>query len=36
LGVWSNSILNNSEKLQTEINCPHYTELENFEFKSRF
>jgi hypothetical protein len=34
--VWSNLIPINSEKLQTELNGPHYTELENFEFKSRF
>jgi hypothetical protein len=36
LGVWFNSIPINSEKLLTEVNGPHYTELGNFEFKSRF
>jgi hypothetical protein len=36
LGVWSNSIKINSEKLTTGLNSPHFTEVENFEFKSRF
>jgi hypothetical protein len=36
LGVWPNSILINSEKLPTKLNDPHFTEIENFEFKSRF
>jgi hypothetical protein len=36
LGVWYNSISRNSEKLLTELNGPHYIELKNFEFKSRF
>jgi hypothetical protein len=31
LGVWSNLIPITSEKLQTEINGPYYTELDNFE-----
>jgi hypothetical protein len=31
LGVWPNSITINYEKLQTELNGPHYTELDNFE-----
>jgi hypothetical protein len=39
LGVWSNSIPINYEQLQTELNGPHYIELEtsnlnpNFEFQ---
>jgi hypothetical protein len=36
LGEWSKSIPLNSEKLTTEFNDPHYTELEDFEFNSRF
>jgi hypothetical protein len=36
LGVLANSIPINSKKSQTELNGPHYTELENFKFKSRF
>jgi hypothetical protein len=31
LGVWPNSILINYEKLQTELNGPRYTKLDNFE-----
>jgi hypothetical protein len=34
--VWPNSIPINSQKLPTELNGPHFTETENFEFKSRF
>jgi hypothetical protein len=36
LGLWSNSIPLNSEKLTTELNDPHFTEVVNFEFKYRF
>jgi hypothetical protein len=36
LEVWSNSIPLNSEKLPTELNGSHFTEIENFKFKSRF
>jgi hypothetical protein len=36
LGVWPSSIPINSEKNMTELNGPHFTEIENFEFKSRF
>jgi hypothetical protein len=35
-GVSSNSIPINYEKLLTELNGSHYTELGNFEFKTRF
>jgi hypothetical protein len=35
LGVWSNSIAINSEKSMTELNGSHFTEVMNFEFKSR-
>jgi hypothetical protein len=31
LGVWSNLIPITSEKLQTKLNDPHYTELDNFD-----
>jgi hypothetical protein len=31
LGVWSNLIPITSEKLQSELNGPHYTELDKFE-----
>jgi hypothetical protein len=31
LRVWPNSILINYKKLQTELNGPHYTKLDNFE-----
>jgi hypothetical protein len=36
LKVWSKSILINSEKIMTELNGPHYTEFDNFEFEFRF
>jgi hypothetical protein len=36
LEVWSNLIPINSQKLLTEQMGPHYAEIENFEFKSRF
>jgi hypothetical protein len=36
VGVCPNSILINSEKSKTEFNGPHFTEVENFKFKSRF
>jgi hypothetical protein len=36
LGVCPNSIAINSEKSTTELYGPHFTEVENFEFKSRF
>jgi hypothetical protein len=36
LGVWSNSIQINCEKLPNELHGPHFAEIENFKFKSRF
>jgi hypothetical protein len=36
LRVGTNSAPINSEKSTTELNGPHYIELENFEFNSRF
>jgi hypothetical protein len=36
LRVETNSALINSEKSTTELNDPHYIELEDLEFNSRF
>jgi hypothetical protein len=36
LGVWSNSLLINFEKLLTELNGSHYTELENLNLNLDF
>jgi hypothetical protein len=36
LRVETNSAPINSKKSTTEFNGPHYTDLENFEFNSRF